>query len=340
MATETLSGSVVTDGPVTVRGWLEILDRTGKVARRFPLSGDLLQIGRAYDNDIVIDDPYVSPHHVTISWHEGLARIVDLDSLNGVYFGVREERRPQGLVENDGLFRLGRTTLRFRRHDCPLPDTLVDRPIHAPLRLIERPWVLVLVYFGAVLYQGFDYYLGSSEAVEHVRMVTEQVALVAVVMAWAALWSFPSRLLLGRWNFLIHCGIAAVAIMLQAGVDTITGFICYMLDSDGGLNFTRQAGLWLILLAALYAHMRYLVTVAARRVFSWAAGITATLMVLAVLVQYLDAQEFSTNPQFDITLKPPPLRLVSGISRKAFVAELEELRDASDVETAEGENTP
>ncbi len=324
----------------TARGWLEILDRTGKVDSRFPLGGVPLRIGRAYDNDIVVDDPYICPHHVRITWHEGMLRVVDMDSINGVFFGPEERRAGAELVGNDGLFRLGRTTLRFRRHDCPLPPTLVDRPLHAPLRLIERPWVLGTVYFGVVLYQGSAYYLTSSSEIEPLRMVTEQVALVAMLMAWAAAWSFPSRLLLGRWNFLIHCGIAAVAIMLHAALSLVGEFASYVFDFDAALQVVRQAGLWMVVLVTLYAHMRYLVALPTGRVLRWVGGVTGSLMLLALLFQYLEAHEFRPMPQVDFTLKPPPLQLADGVRRAQLMAELTTLREAVDGRVGEAGPTP
>ena len=42
--------------------WVEILDRHRNVATRHRL-GDGASIGRAYDNDVIVDDPTVAPHH-------------------------------------------------------------------------------------------------------------------------------------------------------------------------------------------------------------------------------------------------------------------------------------
>lgn len=312
MADDTLMQEVqvVTDGHPM--GWLEILDRTGKVAERFPVTRTHLSVGRAYDNDIVLDDPYVCPHHVMLSWHEGLLQVEDVGSLNGVFFGEQEKRLTRELVTNDGRFRLGRTVLRFRRHDCPLPATWMDRPLHAPLRWVERPWVLGLIFLGLVLYKTSGFYLTSAATIDHVRLVTDQVALVAVIIAWSALWAFPSRLLMGRWNFLVHCGIASAGIMLQGGAETVVGFACFMVDADQALtSFTQGVG-WFMLMAVLYAHMSYLVASPAGRLMRWAGGVTLICATLVSLVQYLESQEFSTTPDYVMTLKAPPLTLVEG----------------------------
>ena len=44
-----------------------------------------MRIGRALDNDIVLDDPRVSRHHLLLRWQADLARFlaVDLNSSGG-----------------------------------------------------------------------------------------------------------------------------------------------------------------------------------------------------------------------------------------------------------------
>ncbi len=53
--------------------------------RRIALTSPLVRIGRALDNDIVLDDPRVSRHHLLLRWQADLARFlaVDLNSSGG-----------------------------------------------------------------------------------------------------------------------------------------------------------------------------------------------------------------------------------------------------------------
>jgi len=64
-----------------------------------------VRIGRALDNDIVLDDPYVSSYHVTAWPAEGGAGIKDLGSRNGTF--VDERRIEVARVPAGGTIRLG-----------------------------------------------------------------------------------------------------------------------------------------------------------------------------------------------------------------------------------------
>jgi hypothetical protein len=53
--------------------------------RQIALTSARVRIGRAHDNDVILDDRRVSRHHLELRWQEGLARflVVDLGSSGG-----------------------------------------------------------------------------------------------------------------------------------------------------------------------------------------------------------------------------------------------------------------
>ena len=74
-------------------GYIEILDAKGNVSERVRVESFPIHIGRAYTNDIVVDDPYVCPMHLTIESEEGGRLIArDLDSVNGLHLRADNKR--------------------------------------------------------------------------------------------------------------------------------------------------------------------------------------------------------------------------------------------------------
>lgn len=62
---------------------LELVYHDGETIRRIQVE-DGLSLGRSSDNDIVLRDFSVSRHHARIEEHDGIFRIRDLDSTNGI----------------------------------------------------------------------------------------------------------------------------------------------------------------------------------------------------------------------------------------------------------------
>jgi len=86
-----------------------------------PLEAAALSIGRAPDNDVVLDDPAVSRHHARIERSGDMASIVDLGSANSTRVNETEiePKVPYRLREGDSV-RIGAYSLRLRAESGPI----------------------------------------------------------------------------------------------------------------------------------------------------------------------------------------------------------------------------
>jgi pSer/pThr/pTyr-binding forkhead associated (FHA) protein len=78
--------------------WIELSPRHREHAVHHRIGADAITLGRAWDNDIVLDDAHVAAHHLRIARDaEGRWIAEDLGSINGLR--VEGERRAQARVE-------------------------------------------------------------------------------------------------------------------------------------------------------------------------------------------------------------------------------------------------
>ena len=107
--------------------WLEILSRHHDVVQRHRCTGPVIRIGRGYDNDLVLDDPYVAPRHLRLSQTEaGTWLAEDLGSANGLRAEHGRARFDRLALDEDKIFRIGTTLLRLRSEHCPVAAERVD----------------------------------------------------------------------------------------------------------------------------------------------------------------------------------------------------------------------
>ena len=92
---------------------LVVLAGEGLEGRRYPV-GHELSIGRSPDNDIVLDDSFVSHHHVLIYQRENAYIAEDLGSRNHTYLNDGQLSGRAYLRVGDVL-RIGAVSLRFER---------------------------------------------------------------------------------------------------------------------------------------------------------------------------------------------------------------------------------
>ncbi len=88
-------------------------DDQGMEGRRFAFT-DEISIGRGSDNDIVINDSYVSHHHAVITLVNTLYVLEDLHSVNHTYVNGNILDGSIRLQTGD-LIRIGLITFRFER---------------------------------------------------------------------------------------------------------------------------------------------------------------------------------------------------------------------------------
>ena len=79
---------------MTSNYFIEILSRTGEVIHRHQVADLPIRIGRAYDNDFILDDVHTAAHHAIVqATEDGKVILRDLGSKNGlVHLGKRQNQ--------------------------------------------------------------------------------------------------------------------------------------------------------------------------------------------------------------------------------------------------------
>ena len=101
--------------------FIEILSRNGEVQHRHQVADLPIQIGRAYDNDFILDDVHAAAHHAVVeATEDGKLSLRDLGSKNGlVHLGKRQIQVP---IDGHSIVRLGQTSLRIRTTDFAVEE--------------------------------------------------------------------------------------------------------------------------------------------------------------------------------------------------------------------------
>jgi hypothetical protein len=93
------------------RAYLRVSTRGGQPVE-FDLGGHLLSIGRASDNDVIVDDPLVSRHHCQLKLQHGAYSLADLGSRNGSL--VNGHQVGEVALGPGDVIRIGDTEIEFQ----------------------------------------------------------------------------------------------------------------------------------------------------------------------------------------------------------------------------------
>jgi hypothetical protein len=305
---------------------LEVVHPSG--ARTWhPIGERPITVGRAFSNDLILDDPYADARHARISVAEsGVTVIEDLGSTNGL---VSNYSKLMGRVQvlPGTEVRLGRTMLRFRDTDEPVAPALVDAAIAigasrpAPAmdhrrrprrsragRLVAR-WsattggrlaVAGLAASAIALYS----WLGSSERSSSSEALFAALAFAAMVALWAGIWSVASRVSVQRFHFLGHVAVASL-VALGGLVWTMVAEWLTFFFPDASLADFLSVVIGLFLLTALVAGHLALASALTRR-RQWRVGfvVAGAALIIGGLATLAEEEGFSDIPSFSGVVKP------------------------------------
>jgi len=304
--------------------WIEVLSRHGEVGQRERIEAAEARIGRAFDNDVVVDDPHVAPHHLRIHRGEdGELVAEDLGSLNGLYreHGAERAMRLQ-LARYPGI-RIGRTVLRVHdaAHTVPAEKPLTPPRAHAR-------WAMGL---GAALLLGLLalQWLNLTSEPSANLMLLPLLGFVTILALWTSVWAMLSRVFFGQARFSLQLRIAITACIALVLWDQLTeslsfGFAWREMAEYAGL------GAWAVLAATCFAHLQSI----GPRHLRAAMGLVVALIGAGAALQYLGKSETRKLIGQRATLgdlRPPAFRLVPLASADDFFRKADAARAKVDL---------
>jgi hypothetical protein len=284
-------------------GFIEILDGRGHVSERVACRSLPVHLGRAYRNEVVLDDPYVCPVHARIERDEdGRLCVRDLGSLNGLRAGASGARVTELELRSGTEFRVGRTRLRFLSVDHPVAPAWVDREgrLYSP----GSPTAAIIAAVIVFLLLTLESFLGSIEYLTFAKLVSEPLLTLSMLLTWCGLWSLASRIVVGRFNFSGHGVVASGAAMAFTLVSASAEWIQFILPAVPALWLAGVFGSAAILAALVYGHLG-LASPMRRRSRLWASLlVSAATIGLSTVVDFASRSRFSNVMEYAGIVKP------------------------------------
>ena len=286
---------------------LEILDRFGKVRERHKLEHFPVRVGRGYNNDIILDDPYVSPEHIELLMDgDGHLLVSDLKSENGLFSLHPLARHELLTVEDNQRIRIGHTDIRFRSLAYPIRDTFIDRVRPSQVHLLFTNMVMLPVFLllSAAVFLGY-YYQQSFQDTTFNNLVGQILPLFIFIFVWSAGWSIVSKVVTHKFYFSYHAILTSLVIAGFYLIEPLFEYVEFLYPVDGlADNLTLISDLVLPAIL-LYGNLRQSTTLTKRN--ARITAVLASILVIGVLhlIAYVHEPEFNNQPQFSQVLKPP-----------------------------------
>lgn len=299
--------------------WIEVLSRHGEVATRERIEASEARIGRAFDNDVVVDDPYVAPHHLRVfRGEDGELVAEDLGTLNGLYPEHGAHRVPRLPLAREPGIRIGRTILRV--HDAAHP-VAPERQMTPPRAHAAWAGGLAAGLFALLLMLSW---LTLTKEASANLMLMPLLGLATVLSLWSGFWALLSRIFFGQARFSLHLRIALTACIAMVLWDQLAETLSFSFAWREMADFAGL-GAWALLAATCYAHLHAI----GPRHMRAAMGLALALIAAGASLQYFGKSETRMLVGQRATLgdlRPPSFRVAPLASTDEFFERAEDTR--------------
>jgi hypothetical protein len=208
-------------------------------------------VGRAFDNDIILSDPTVSPHHFVIRRNESDEHeLLSLADENGIRINHRRVSERIKLSELPLEFEAGRTRLRLLDRSQPVAPTRLISCRNGGACLFGH-WGWTLFLFAALMIlSAVDNYLSTPLLISWASYGQDQVIFVLTTLSlWVGLL-IVNRLTSQRWDYPSSLSFVSLMLTIALLLELAIPFLDYFFTSPLP-GFTVNLA-WSVILVPLF----------------------------------------------------------------------------------------
>ena len=289
---------------------IEWLDRDGHVQRSVDVAAWPLSLGRALDNTVVLDDPFVAAHHARLAPDDtGRLQLQALPSRNGLKLDGEPVTGTLPLATAGhgarATLQLGSTHLRLRVAGAGAETLAAERPLPTTTAATRR--APLLAGAAVLLLALASHWLTLDPGADYTSWLPLAVGVPLALVAWCGVWALLSKLFQHRFDFSGHLRIALPWLLGLSLLDPLWPLLTAAL---------ALPGLWkvgsllenLLLVLLLHAHLRHTLPQHGRAVTGTVAVLAVTGAVLTMALTWRNHDSLVATPYMS-TLPMPALRL-------------------------------
>ncbi len=308
--------------------FIELLTRDKNLKERHRFEALPIRIGRSYNNDLILDDPYIAAHHAIIEMAEdGDLQIRDLNSENGLV--VNGKKQSQITLENH-IIRLGHTNLRARHAGSQVANALLDKVAHRWEGWPPAIAGLALVFLSILA----TTWLNASEGFSFISAMAVISLILFLILMWCGGWAFATRMIsggsarFGRHIFIVGCTIILIDLWNTFSITFAYAFSLPFLTRYGSLMEV------IIFAGMVFFHLMTMSSQRPKR-FMHTSLIIAILGISSILISNYQRSGTLADSLYMTYLLPPALRISGDMPVDRFIAEANKLK--SELEEARKE---
>jgi hypothetical protein len=304
---------------------VEVLGRAGAPCKLHKADRFPVRIGRAFDNDLVLSDPYVSPLHLIIEMGDNGWIAVDQNSTNGTTVAKTGPIAHAVEVQSGDQLLVGRTVLRLWSPSHLVPEALPLQPQRSLARRAVTPLLSIASICCAVAFIMLTEFLDTAKQAKPLSLLANALPLCSFPFLWAGIWASAGFIVRRRSRYGLQLALANGAFVCVFLMTAFAEYIDYFTSSVGISDLVQYAGMAILATLLLYSNIRIATGVgdARRAIISFVIG--GAVVAAVAVTDRAESVENRSTPQYSRTMKPPYAKLAKSVALDKFIKDSERL---------------
>ena len=294
---------------------------------------EVTRVGRALDNDIILSDPTVAPHHLKIiRYGDNSVEIVNLTEVNPTRI---DGQRQQSLVTErlPVALEIGRVHAQLLARDFEVAPTRALAGGGRRGHLFGHvSWAVILVML-CLLAGGLEFYLNAYNAFKWsdlLKYVLRETVLA--IGAFVLALSILERLLVNRWEIRQLVTSISLIYLLYYLMENFTGMMQYLFSADWPTILFRFGWNLALIPAAIALYLVYISHLKKNRAIMLAILIASPIALPSILQSpelKTMLEDFSSAARYQNSLSSMNIHLGPRVSIETFVEQAQNLREGA-----------
>ncbi len=276
-----------------------------------------IKLGRSFKNDYIISDPYIAPFQLEIIIDSLEWKLFLVDHTNPTLLnGKRVAANPVSLHPGDEVT-IGKSSIQVYDEEFavePTRELSIANWIHNSKFKAFIVMAAMVSLFLAGLYAAA---LTNYVEPEWGKLAALSLTYPVVVFAWACIWSLAGKFLRQHHYFLSHLFFASLTGIGLIIFSDFSSYIDYIFNAE----MIAEIIDWLLLALIIGLSIGFSLNLATniRKPFPMGVLIGCCFVGLIGLIEYLNGEQYSDQPAYSSSIKPPFVVTFNDSSTKSHI---------------------
>jgi hypothetical protein len=298
---------------------LELLSRKNIPLKHYKFEQDYVCVGRDFNNDLRLDDPYVCPSHmlVAIDPESGKLMVNDCQSTNGIKVNNKFVR--QATLNSHDIIKIGRTRLRIIDTKVPLVEAIPLSELEENMSWLNQSFLAICLSFVCLGFLLLTKYLGSVQEFNLIKALPSELGQLAVFSLWPLSFAILAKVVKKESHIVSQFSLTWLLVLLTNTLILLQKIAIFNIHPGTWfiwlelLIFALVVGgfIWLSLFIAFHQtnHRRNII----------ACSMTFIILAPIYALGFLNNDEFESRPSYNPVLLPPTYNLTSAVPTDKFI---------------------